>query len=60
MDGEGWSEVVPKIRVVIRKRPLGTRELTRKDQDIVRIEDGRRVIVHEIRCDAPHPETESI
>ena len=46
---EGLIETIPKIRVVIRKRPLGTKELARKDKDIVEIKDGTVVSVRELK-----------
>jgi len=42
-------ESIPKIRVVVRKRPLGGKELAKKDKDIVEIRDGNTVIVRELR-----------
>lgn len=40
---------IPKIRVVIRKRPLGSKELAKKDKDVVQVKDGDTVIVRELR-----------
>ncbi|CAD8167731.1 unnamed protein product [Paramecium octaurelia] len=39
----------PKITVVIRKRPLGKKELIRGDQDIVSVQDQQTVILSEIK-----------
>lgn len=39
----------PKITVVIRKRPLGKKELARGDQDIVVVKDAATVILSEIK-----------
>lgn len=46
---EGLLESIPKIRVVVRKRPLGTRELAKKDKDIVDVRDGMVVSVRELK-----------
>lgn len=46
---EGLIESIPKIRVVIRKRPLGSKEIARKDKDIVEIRDGSMVCVRELK-----------
>ena len=46
---EGLLETIPKIRVVIRKRPLGSKELARKDKDIVEIRDSSMVSVRELK-----------
>ncbi|CAD8078428.1 unnamed protein product [Paramecium primaurelia] len=39
----------PKITVVIRKRPLGKKELARGDQDIVQVKDQATVLLSEIK-----------
>lgn len=46
---EGLLESIPKIRVVVRKRPLGTRELAKKDKDIVDVREGAIVSVRELK-----------
>lgn len=38
-----------KITVVIRKRPLGKKELAKGDQDIVQVKDAATVILTEIK-----------
>lgn len=38
-----------KITVVIRKRPLGKKELAKGDQDIVDIKDDQTIVVKEIK-----------
>lgn len=38
-----------KIIVVIRKRPLGKKELAKGDQDIVDVRDESTIIVKEIK-----------
>lgn len=39
----------PKIRVVVRKRPLTRKEQAHREQDIVEVRDGRTVIVREMK-----------
>ncbi len=39
-----------KITVVIRKRPLGKKELAKGDQDIVDVRDEQSIVVKEIKC----------
>ncbi|MCQ2816507.1 MAG: hypothetical protein MJ252_04485 [archaeon] len=40
---------IPKIRVVVRKRPLNKKELQRGEQSIVEIRNNRQVVVKELR-----------
>ena len=40
---------IPKIRVVIRKRPLGGKEIAKKEKDIVETRGGDTVIVREVK-----------
>ena len=40
---------IPKIRVIVRKRPLGKKELAKNDQDIVDIRNNRQVVVKELK-----------
>lgn len=42
-------EDTPKIKVVIRKRPLGQRELKKNETDIVEIRGSQTVIVRETK-----------
>lgn len=49
MEGTALLDAIPKIRVVIRKRPLGSKEIAKKDKDIVQIKDGNTVVVRELR-----------
>ena len=37
----------PKIRVVIRKRPLNKKEISRNEQDVVEVGEGQEVRVRE-------------
>lgn len=39
----------PKIRVVVRKRPLTSKELKRTDNDILEIMDAESLIVKELK-----------
>jgi hypothetical protein len=39
----------PKIRVVVRKRPLTKKEVARTDSDIVRMSDDQSLSVEEIK-----------
>ena len=41
------SEATPKIKVLIRKRPLSKRELQKADMDIIDIRDPQSIIVRE-------------
>ena len=38
---------IPKIKVIIRKRPLNSKEITKGETDIISIKDNSRVIVSE-------------
>ena len=40
---------IPKIRVVVRKRPLNKKELTKQDQDVLRIADETTLKVQELK-----------
>jgi len=42
-------ENTPKIRVVIRKRPIGKKELQRNDVDIIDIRGPQTVVVKEMK-----------
>ena len=42
-------DLIPKIRVVIRKRPLSKRELNKNEKDVIEIKDKMTVIVKEQR-----------
>ena len=39
----------PKIRVVVRKRPLTQREIKRGDQDTLAIRTGSNMVVQELK-----------
>ncbi|BBM99793.1 kinesin family member 2/24 [Marchantia polymorpha subsp. ruderalis] len=45
--GAGRDNTVARIKVVVRKRPINKKELARKEDDIVTIEDNSTVTVHE-------------
>ena len=40
---------IPKIRVIVRKRPLSRKELSKSDQDVVDIRNNRQVVVKELK-----------
>jgi hypothetical protein len=40
---------IPKIRVVIRKRPLSSKEISRKDEDVINVESMQSLILKEIK-----------
>lgn len=40
---------LPKIRVVVRKRPLNKKEHEKKDPDILRIENDQTLTVQELK-----------
>ena len=40
---------IPKIRVIVRKRPLSKKELAKSDSDVVEIRNGRQVVVKELK-----------
>ena len=40
---------IPKIRVIVRKRPLSKKELSKNDTDVVDIRNHRQVIVKELK-----------
>ena len=46
---EDWNDNTPKIRVVIRKRPLGKKELQKGDGDIVDTRGPQTVVVRETK-----------
>ena len=48
MDGAKAKEP-PKIRVVVRKRPLFGKEITRNDRDILTVVGNRSLIVQELK-----------
>jgi kinesin family protein 2/24 len=43
------SDSIPKIRVVVRKRPLNKREISKNEMDIIDIRNGNSVIVKELK-----------
>lgn len=46
---EDFQDNAPKIRVVIRKRPLGKKELMKNDLDIVDTRGPQTVVVRETK-----------
>jgi hypothetical protein len=47
--GQNSYDPVPKIRVVVRKRPLNKREINKNEMDIIDIRNGNTVIVKELK-----------
>ncbi|GCB78214.1 hypothetical protein scyTo_0015788, partial [Scyliorhinus torazame] len=43
---QSWTEI-EKIRVCVRKRPLGVREMRRGEIDVAKVEEKNSVLVHE-------------
>ncbi|XP_041057423.1 kinesin-like protein KIF24 isoform X3 [Carcharodon carcharias] len=43
---QSWMEI-EKIRVCVRKRPLGVREMRRGEIDVAKVEEKKSVLVHE-------------
>ena len=46
---EDWTDNAPKIRVVIRKRPLGKKEMQRGEPDIIDIRGDQTVVARETK-----------
>ena len=42
-------QTIPKIRVIVRKRPLGKKEIAKNDTDIVEIRNNKQVVVKELK-----------
>jgi len=40
---------VPKIRVVVRKRPLTSKEIKKTDNDIVECHNGSQLVIKELK-----------
>ena len=40
---------IPKIRVIVRKRPLGKKEIAKNDTDVVDIRNNKKVVVKELK-----------
>lgn len=43
------SRELPKIRVIVRKRPLGKKELLKNEMDIIEMRNSNTVIVKELK-----------
>ena len=41
------TDKTPKIRVLIRKRPISKKQIQKGDQDIVTVEEGQTILVKE-------------
>lgn len=44
-----YLDNIPKIRVIIRKRPLGKKELSKGDNDIVDVRGAQTAVVRETK-----------
>jgi hypothetical protein len=42
-------EAAPRIRVVVRKRPLTQKELRKDDKDIIRVHNNQQMAVEELK-----------
>ena len=40
---------IPKIRVVVRKRPMNKKEIAKNDMDIIETENDKTIIVKELK-----------
>lgn len=49
MQVEEFYDNLPKIRVVVRKRPLNRKEIQKNDADIIEIRRPQTVIVREMK-----------
>lgn len=45
----GISKDIPKIRVVVRKRPLNKKEFSKNDLDIIEIRGPQKIVVKELK-----------
>ena len=43
------SKDIPKIRVVVRKRPMNKKEITKSDMDIIETKGSQTIIVKELK-----------
>jgi hypothetical protein len=43
------SRDLPKIRVIVRKRPLGKKELLKNEMDIIEMRNSNTVVVKELK-----------
>jgi hypothetical protein len=43
------SRDIPKIRVIVRKRPIGKKELLKSEMDIIEMRSSNSVIVKELK-----------
>lgn len=49
MNTSSLSSSLPKIRVIVRKRPMNKKEQIKNEQDIIEIKDSKTIIVKEIK-----------
>ena len=43
------EEEPPRIRVVVRKRPLGSKELKKNEEDILEVRNPQTLVVKELK-----------
>ena len=48
-EGQELGSKAPKIRVVIRKRPINKKEMSRNDTDIIDVRGTQTVVVKEMK-----------
>jgi len=44
-----YSKDIPKIRVVVRKRPMNKKEISKSDMDIIETKASQTIIVKELK-----------
>lgn len=49
LNSEGIGKDIPKIRVIVRKRPLNKKEYQKNDIDIIEVRNSQTCIVKELK-----------
>jgi hypothetical protein len=49
MENQNMKQEPPKIRVVVRKRPLTSKELKKSDTDILEVRSMQNLVVKELK-----------
>jgi len=49
LSGESSLKDIPKIRVVVRKRPMNKKEIAKSDMDIIETKGDKTIIVKELK-----------
>lgn len=49
MENQNMKQEPPKIRVVVRKRPLTSKELKKSDNDILEVRSSSHLVVKELK-----------